>query len=67
MTDLHEELEAVLAKAAECELLGSLAVERDKREEYRTRARFQRSIAEELRARLASPVVSHSLPHTFAG
>jgi hypothetical protein len=52
MNDPREE--AALQKAAEYELLGSRATDKDKREEYRTRAKFQRSIADELRSRLST-------------
>jgi hypothetical protein len=54
MPDLQDQLETALEIEAEYELLGSLCVEPRKREDYRTRAKFQRSIVNELRAKLES-------------
>jgi hypothetical protein len=52
MSDVREDLEAALAKAAEYDRLARLATDPEKREECRTRAKFYRDIIEELRAEL---------------
>jgi hypothetical protein len=54
MSDLADQYEAALDKASEYEMLGSLTVDRRRREAYRTQAQFHYSIANELRAKLAS-------------
>jgi hypothetical protein len=54
MPDLAEQYRVALDKASEYEMLGSLTVDRKKREAYRTQAQFHYSIADELRAKLAS-------------
>jgi hypothetical protein len=55
MPDLSTQLQHALDKAAEYELLGSRAVDAEKREEYRVKAKFYNDIAKELRAELANP------------
>jgi hypothetical protein len=54
MSDLTDRLRAALDKAAEFELIGSLAADPLKRAEYRTLAAFQYSIAHDLRVRMAT-------------
>jgi hypothetical protein len=54
MSDLTAKLQAALDKAAEFELIGSLAADPLKRAEYRTLAAFQYGIAHELRVRIAT-------------
>jgi hypothetical protein len=54
MSDLTAKLQAALDKAAEFELIGSLAADPRKRAEYRTLAAFQYSIAHELRFLMAT-------------
>jgi hypothetical protein len=54
MADLKAQLENALEKAAEYQLLSCLAVDPQRREEYGTRAKFQYSIADELRTRIAT-------------
>jgi hypothetical protein len=55
MSDLATQLQHALEKAAEYELLGSRAVDAEKREEYRVKAKFYNDIAKELRAEMAKP------------
>ena len=57
MNELQGRIEQALYKAAEYEMLGGWAADSEKREEYRTLARFQRSIAEDLRRELSSQSV----------
>jgi hypothetical protein len=54
MSDLKEQYQAALDKASEYEMLGSLTVDRKKREAYRRQAQFHYSVAYELRAKLES-------------
>ena len=54
MSDLATQLQQVLKKAAEYELLASSAADDIKKEEYRIRAQFYQDIAKELRAELAN-------------
>ena len=61
MTDLQIRLAQAIETAAEYEMLGSLAADRDKREEYRTLARFHQSIANELRREIGTPIEAHQL------
>jgi hypothetical protein len=53
MSDLEKQLQDALAKAAEYELLGSLAVDAAKREECRVKAQFYHDAANELRKAIA--------------
>jgi hypothetical protein len=55
MTDLRDKIQAALDRAAKYELLGGLAVDREKRREYRTLAKFNYSIAYELRDEIQPP------------
>lgn len=55
MSDLQVQLEKAIDQAAQYELLGSLAADQGKREEYRTLARFHQSIADELRREIDRP------------
>jgi hypothetical protein len=57
MSDLTNQYQDALDNASECEMLGSLTVDRKKREIYREKAKFHYSIAEILRAKL------HRLQH----
>jgi hypothetical protein len=50
--DDRRDVDKALDKAADFELLGSLSADKEKRDEYRTKAKFQRSIADELRYKL---------------
>ena len=54
MTDTDKDVQAALDKAAEFEMLGSLAADQEKRAEYRARAKFQCSTAEELKSQLST-------------
>jgi hypothetical protein len=54
MSDLAEQYQEALDKASECEMLGSLTVDRKKRESYRSQAQFYYRMAEVLRDKLAS-------------
>jgi hypothetical protein len=54
MADLKAQLEDALEKAAEYQLLSCLTVDPQRREEYSTRAKFQYSVADELRTRIAT-------------
>ena len=62
MSDLTAKLQAALDKAAEFELIGSLAADPLKRAEYRTLAAFQYSIAHDLRVRIATGTDPQSQP-----
>ena len=53
MTDLSSQLQTALAKAAEYELIGNLAVDKEKREECRVKAAFYHNVAHELRKLMA--------------
>jgi hypothetical protein len=65
MSDLPHKLQLALEKAAEYELLGSLANEPSKRAQYRTFAEFEYSVAHELRKLMAEEtgVEAQPLPH----
>ena len=54
MADLKAQLENAFEKAAEYQLLSCLAVDPQRREKYRARAKFQYSIADELRTRIST-------------
>jgi hypothetical protein len=54
MSDLEDQYRAAVNKVSEYEMLGSLTVDRKKREAYRTQAKFHDSMAHELRAKLES-------------
>lgn len=47
-----KDVQNALNKAADFDLLGSLSADREKRDDYRTKAKFQRSIADELKSKL---------------
>lgn len=52
MPDLKLKLEKLLADAADCQMLGSLATDPQKRTEYRQRAEQFRMVAEQVRAQV---------------
>jgi phosphotransacetylase len=52
MSDIREQLEELRAKAADCELLGSLATDPAVREESRKRAAEYHQLIEECETRL---------------
>jgi hypothetical protein len=52
MSDLRARIEELRTKAADCELLGSLATDADVREESRKQAAEYRRLIEEAEARL---------------
>jgi len=54
MSDLTDQYQTALDKAAEYEMLGILTVDAKKRKAYRNRAQLHQSIADELRAKLES-------------
>ena len=53
MPDLKLKLETLIAGAAECEMIGSLAADPDKRTAYRQKARDMRELAERVRTQIA--------------
>jgi hypothetical protein len=55
MSDLARQLQNALSKATEYELLGSLAVDKTKREECRVKAQFYQDIAAELQKQMGTP------------
>jgi hypothetical protein len=52
MPDLKMKLEALIAGAAECEMIGGLAVDRAKRAAFRQRAQEMRELAERVRTQV---------------
>jgi hypothetical protein len=50
--DDKKNVDRALDKAADFDLLGSLSADKEKRDDYRTKAKFQRSIADEIRSKL---------------
>jgi hypothetical protein len=61
MSNLATQFQNALAKAAEYELIASLAVDETKREECRVKAQFYHDIATELRRELAKASPSDNL------
>ena len=53
MNDLQAKLERLLADAQDCDLIGNLATDRDKRATFRRMAAQFREMAEQLRADIA--------------
>src|SRR5689334_18556394 len=53
MPDLKLKLEQLFADAADCEMVGRLAADADKRTQYRQRADELRAVAERVRAQLS--------------
>jgi hypothetical protein len=54
MPDLKLKLEMLLEGAADCEMIGNLAADADKRATYRQRARDMRELAERVRTQIAT-------------
>ena len=54
MPDLKDKLDRLLADAADCELIGRLAADAVKRNEFRQRAEKFRALAEEVRAQVTA-------------
>lgn len=53
MPDLKLKLDSLLSGAADCEMIGSLAADADKRAYYRQRAGELRALAERVRAQIS--------------
>jgi hypothetical protein len=53
MPDLKIKLDNLLADAADCQLIGNLAIDPAKREEYRRRAEEFRALAERVRTQIS--------------
>jgi hypothetical protein len=64
MKDLHAKLEKLLVEAEDCELIGRLATEPEKRETFRRLSLQLREMAEELRQAIAEagPAVAEPPP-----
>jgi hypothetical protein len=54
MEDLKAKLEKLVADAAECDLIASLATEKDKREVFTSLAKQYRSMADAIRSTIAN-------------
>jgi len=54
MKDLQAKLERLLAEAQDCDLIGNLATDPDKRATFRRMAEQLREVAEQLRADIAA-------------
>jgi hypothetical protein len=54
MKDLQAKLERLLAEAQDCDLIGNLATDQDKRATFRRMAAQLREMAEQLRADIAA-------------
>ena len=50
--DLQSKIDLFLVEAADCEMIGNLATEADKRNAFRSRAAVLRRLAEEVRAEM---------------
>jgi hypothetical protein len=56
MKDLQAKLESLLAEAQDCDLIGNLATDPDKRATFRRMAAQLREVAEQLKADIAARI-----------